>query len=141
MGKTIGYWVATGFAALAFVVPGFGNLARVPQIAQDMAHLGYPTYFLTILGTWKVLGAVAIVVPGFPRLKEWAYAGMIFDLTGAAVSRAASGDGAGMVIAPLAIAGLVVASWALRPAGRVLKALCRPGSGGFSHPLTQVNHG
>jgi uncharacterized membrane protein YphA (DoxX/SURF4 family) len=135
--KTIGYWVATGLAALLFAVPGIGNLARVPQIAQDMAHLGYPTYFLSILGTWKILGALAIVVPALPRLKEWAYAGMIFDLTGAAVSRAASGDGASMVIAPLAIAGLVVASWALRPEGRVLRSPPVPDARG-SAPTTHA---
>jgi uncharacterized membrane protein YphA (DoxX/SURF4 family) len=116
----IGYWPATGLAALAFVVPGVGNLARVPHIAEDMAHLGYPPYFLTVLGTWKIAGAVAIVVPRFPRLKEWAYAGMMFDLTGAAVSRAASENGAVTVIVPLAIAVVVVVSWALRPEGRVL---------------------
>jgi uncharacterized membrane protein YphA (DoxX/SURF4 family) len=118
--RVIGYWVATGLAALAFVAPGIGNLVHMPHIAQDMAHLGYPPYFLTILGTWKLLGAVAIVVPRLPRLKEWAYAGMMFDLTGAAVSRAASGDDAAMVIVPLVIGGLVVASWALRPEGRVI---------------------
>jgi uncharacterized membrane protein YphA (DoxX/SURF4 family) len=116
----IAYWVTTALAALAFVGPGIANLARAPHIAQDMAHLGYPPYFLTILGTWKLLGAVAIVAPGLPRLKEWAYAGMMFDLTGAAVSRAVSGDGAEMVIVPLVIAGLVTSSWALRSEGRVL---------------------
>jgi hypothetical protein len=87
-----------------------------------MAHLGYPAYFLTVLGTWKILGAIAIVIPGVPRLKEWAYAGMIFDLTGAAASRVASGDGAITVITPLLVAAVVVISWALRPSGRMLKA-------------------
>jgi len=120
--RTIGYWLATGVAALAFAVPGVGNLSRVPQIAVDMAHLGYPPYFLTVLGTWKLLGAAAIVVPRFPRLKEWAYAGMIFDLTGAAISRAVSGDGVLTVIEPLLIGALVAASWALRPEGRMLKS-------------------
>jgi hypothetical protein len=86
-----------------------------------MAHLGYPLYFLTFLGVWKVLGAVAIVVPGFPRLKEWAYAGMIFDLSGAVVSRAVMGDGAANVIPPFVVGCLVVASWALRPDDRVLQ--------------------
>ena len=119
--KTISYWVVTGLVVLVFAGSGIANLAHLPHIAEAMAHLGYPTYFLTVLGTWKVLGAVAITVPGFLRLKEWAYAGMMFDVTGAAASRAALGDGVGMVLAPLFIGAFIVASWALRPEGRVLK--------------------
>ena len=117
----IGYWAATGSAALAFAIPGAANLAHASHIAQDMAHLGYPAYFMTILGTWKILAAVTVLAPGFPRLKEWAYAGMIFDLTGAAVSRAAMGDGAILAIIPLLIASVVLTSWALRPEERMLK--------------------
>jgi hypothetical protein len=116
------YWAATVVTALAFTAPGVGNLIRAPHIAQDMAHLGYPPYFLTILGAWKVLGALVVVAPGLPRLKEWAYAGMIFDLTGAATSRAVVGDGAPMVAVPLVIACVVLASWALRPPVRRLEA-------------------
>src|SRR5712664_5025256 len=109
------YWVTTVFVATAFLVTGIGNLVPIAHIAQDMRHLGYPPYFLNILGAWKILGAVAIVFPRVPRLKEWAYAGMIFDLTGAAISRSASGDNITMVIVPIAIASLVLISWALRP--------------------------
>jgi hypothetical protein len=117
------YWIATLLAALAFVVPGVLNLVRAPHMVQDMAHLGYPPYFPTILGAWKVLGALAIVLPGRPRLKEWAYAGMVFDLTGAAISRAVIGDGALMILVPLVIAAIVGTSWALRPAPRRLAAV------------------
>jgi uncharacterized membrane protein YphA (DoxX/SURF4 family) len=113
--KAIGYWTATGLIAVVFLVSGVGNLARVTHIVHDMAHLGYPPYFHTILGTWKVLGAVAIVLPRMPRLKEWAYAGMIFDLTGAAFSRVASGDNLITVIVPVVIACLVIISFTLRP--------------------------
>lgn len=112
------YVAATAVAAAAFIGSGIANLAHVPHIVDDMAHLGYPPYFMTVLGTWKVLGAIGIVVPRFPRLKEWSYAGMIFDLTGAASSRAAMGDGVVMVLVPLAIATVVVTSWALRPIDR-----------------------
>ena len=80
--------------------------------------LGYPMYFFGILGVWKALGAIAILVPRFPRLKEWAYAGIFFDLTGAAASCAAVGGYGAYgfhVIAPLIITGFRVASWALRP--------------------------
>jgi hypothetical protein len=77
-------------------------------------------YFATIMGFWKLLGAVAIVVPGIPRLKEWAYAGFFFDLTGAAATRAFVGDGAADILAPLVFLALVAASWALRPTSRTL---------------------
>jgi uncharacterized membrane protein YphA (DoxX/SURF4 family) len=111
----ITYWVTTISVAAAFLVTGIGNLVPIAHIAQDMSHLGYPPYFLNILGIWKTLAAIAIVFPGVSRLKEWAYAGMIFDLTGASFSRLASGDGAIMAIVPLSIAGLVIISWILRP--------------------------
>jgi uncharacterized membrane protein YphA (DoxX/SURF4 family) len=120
--RLIAYRIATVVAALAFTVPGIGNLIRAAHIAQDMAHLGYPSYFLTILGTWKVLGAIVVAAPRLPRLKEWAYAGMIFDLTGAAASRAFMGDDAPLVLVPLAIAGVVLASWSLRPPSRRLES-------------------
>jgi uncharacterized membrane protein YphA (DoxX/SURF4 family) len=116
------YWLATGVASVAFVAPGVANLVRVPHIASDMGHLGYPSYFMSILGVWKVLGAAAILVPGFPRLKEWAYAGMMFDLSGAAISRVAVGDGAVKTIIPIIISLVVAASWALRPEGRMMKS-------------------
>lgn len=119
--RATGYWATTVLAALLFTVPGVGLLGRLSHFADDMAHLGYPLYFLTLLGAWKVLGAVAILIPGFPRVKEWAYAGMIFDLSGALVSRAVMGDGVVKVIVPFVIGCLVASSWALRPAGRVLR--------------------
>src|SRR5712691_6493507 len=107
--KTIGYWVTTVVAAPLFAVPGAGLLARMPHFTEEMAHLGYPLYFLTFLGVWKVLGALAILVPRFPRLKEWAYAGMIFDCTGAAASQLATGDNARHILVPLVLAALVFA--------------------------------
>ncbi len=121
--RAVIYWIATLVAAAAFVVPGALNLLRAPHMVRDMAHLGYPPYFPTILGAWKVLGALAIVLPGRPRLKEWAYAGMVFDLTGAALSRAVIGDGAFKIVVPLVIAAVVGTSWALRPPARRLAPL------------------
>jgi uncharacterized membrane protein YphA (DoxX/SURF4 family) len=91
-----------------------------PDVLAGMAHLGYPAYFATLLGIWKLLGVVAILAPGFPRVKEWAYAGIFFDLTGAAVSHAASGDGAANVLTPLVILAVVIASYMLRPDSRRL---------------------
>lgn len=120
--RTIAYWGTTGLLALAFLVGGAADSARAPNVVAGLAHLGYPAYFATLLGVWKVLGAAAVVVPRFPRLKEWAYAGMLFDLSGAAVSHAASHDPAGKVLVPLVLLGLTMASWALRPADRRLTA-------------------
>lgn len=118
--RTIAFWVATIFGPASFVIGGYLHLTRDPQVMATLAHLGYPVYFATIMGVWKLLGAIAIVVPGMPRLKEWAYAGFFFDLTGAAATRAFVGDGAADILAPLVFLALVAASWALRPASRTL---------------------
>jgi uncharacterized membrane protein YphA (DoxX/SURF4 family) len=113
------YWVATGLVVLELAVGGVWDLLRVPQVRELFERLGYPLYFLTILGIWKLLGAVALAVPRFPRLKEWAYAGVIFDLTGAVASLFAAGlASVGTMAFPLLMVGMAVASWALRPESR-----------------------
>jgi hypothetical protein len=116
------YWIFTSLAALLFAVPGAALLLRVPHFSEDMARLGFPVYFLTILGVWKLLGVIAILSPGLVRLKEWAYAGMIFDLTSAAISRAVMGDGFIKIFVPLLVATIVFLSWRLRPVERVLRS-------------------
>jgi hypothetical protein len=93
---------------------------RAPQVVEGITRLGYPLHFVILLGVWKVLGGLAILLPGFALVKEWAYAGMIFDLTGATVAHAACGDDLRHILVPLVIAALVVTSWALRPASRKL---------------------
>lgn len=118
--RSLGYGVATAIVVLVFVGSGLANLVGAEHVVHDMAKLGYPRYFSIVLGTWKVLGALAVALPRLPRVKEWAYAGMIFDLTGAAASRAASSDGAAAVVIPLGIALIVATSWWLRPPERVL---------------------
>ncbi len=119
--------MTTILVALPIGSGGVAQLAHVQGTVDGFVHvLGYPAYFVTILGVWKVLGAIAILVPGFPRLKEWAYAGIFFDVTGAAASCAAVGGYGAYafhVIAPLIIAGLCVASWALRPQSRKIGVL------------------
>jgi uncharacterized membrane protein YphA (DoxX/SURF4 family) len=120
--KNIAFWITTILGPASFVIGGVLNLAQTEQVLATMHHLGYPAYFASLLGIWKLLGAIAIVVPGLPRVKEWAYAGFFFDLTAAAVSRAAVGDGAGDILAPLVFLALVLASSALRPASRRLAA-------------------
>jgi uncharacterized membrane protein YphA (DoxX/SURF4 family) len=113
--KTL-YWMSTLVAALAFAAIGVGNLVRIPKIAEGLLHLGYPAYFGIILGSWELLGSIAIIVPGLPRLKEWTYAGMFFTLTGAALSHAATGDTVGHILVPLALLVAVITSWVLQPA-------------------------
>jgi uncharacterized membrane protein YphA (DoxX/SURF4 family) len=126
--RTIGYWAATGLVAFAFLAGGAADASGSPQVLEGMRHLGYPAYFATILGVWKVLGGAALVAPGLPRIKEWAYAGIVFDLTGAVVSHAASGDAAGKMMAPIVLLALAAASYALRPERRRLPAAPRAGA-------------
>jgi uncharacterized membrane protein YphA (DoxX/SURF4 family) len=128
MVRRVGYWVSTGLVALAFAFGGFADLSRSPDMLAGFAHLGYPAYLLGLLGVWKLLGAAAVLAPGTPRLKEWAYAGMFFDLTGAAYSHAASGDSAGRVLTPLVLLALVAVSWALRSERRALAREAQPAS-------------
>lgn len=118
--RSAGYWTTTTIIAIAFLSGGAAYLAGAGFALQGMLALGYPAYFVTILGAWKVLGGIAILAPRSPRLKEWAYAGIAFDLSGAALSHAAVGDPAAKVIAPLVMLGIAAASWALRPPGRRL---------------------
>jgi hypothetical protein len=92
-----------------------------PSVVDVVTTLGYPVYVLTILGIWKVLGAIVLFVPGFRRLKEWAYAGIVFELSAAAVSQAVRGHAVD-IIAPVILLGLTLVSWALRPESRTLGA-------------------
>lgn len=120
--QTVTYWTTTGLVAFAFLSGGLMDLSGSPAVVAGMQSLGYPAYVATILGAWKVLGAVALLAPRFPRLKEWAYAGVVFDLTGAAASHAFVGDPTAKIVTPLVILGLAAASWALRPGARRLGA-------------------
>jgi hypothetical protein len=125
--KSIAYWTMTILVALPIGSGGVGQLIQFRANPHGTVPvLGYPLYFFAILGFWKVLGAIAIFVPRYPRLKEWAYAGIFFDVTGAAASCAAVGGYGAYafhVIAPLIIAGFTVASWALRPQSRTIGVL------------------
>jgi hypothetical protein len=116
--KAIGYWITTILLALGMFLGGMGQLTRQPQTVAGIVHLGYPPYLCTILGFWKVCGAVAIVIPGFLYLKEWAYAGVFFLMTGAATSHIVCHDPSWHAVVTLTLALLAVASRALRPANR-----------------------
>ena len=118
--KAVAYWMTTGIVVFAMFSGGIAELVRRPETVNGMMQLGYPVYFVMILGSWKLLGSLALVVPGFPRVKEWAYAGIFFNMTGAAVSHIVCHDAAWHVVVTLGLAALAVASWALRPASRTL---------------------
>jgi len=123
--KSIIYWATTALTALMLLSGGVMYLLHQKDTVEGIVRLGYPVYLLNILGVWKILGGLAILAPGFPRLKEWAYAGIFFDLTGAAASHAFSGDTgpyAFHVIVPILFTALTVVSWALRPPSRAVAA-------------------
>lgn len=120
--QLVGYWASTGLIALAFATGGAMDLAGPPPVIEGLRSLGYPAYLAALLGVWKLLGTVAIVVPGFARLKEWAYAGIFFNLTGAAVSHAAVGDSLDKIVTPLVLLMVMFVSWRLRPLSRTLVA-------------------
>lgn len=121
--KVIGYWVITAFLLFNLLAGGIAELLQRPDTVEGMILLGYPVYFVMILGVWKVLGTIALLVPGFPRLKEWAYAGIFFNMTGAAISHAVSGSAEWHVLYTGFLAVLTLASWALRPQSRTLGVL------------------
>ena len=113
------YWLATALLLSELVLGGIWDVLRVPRVRELIERLGYPTYFLVILGVWKLLGAVALVIPRFPRLKEWAYAGIVFNLTGALISHVVSGDiEPGPMAYLVVMIGATAASWFLRPPSR-----------------------
>ena len=113
--SVVGYWIVTGLASLALLGSGLANVMGAPEVMANFARMGYPAYFPMILGGWKVLAALALLTPRWPRLKEWAYAGVTFAMTGAALSHLLMKDPIGQALAPLVILGLALGSAALRP--------------------------
>jgi uncharacterized membrane protein YphA (DoxX/SURF4 family) len=118
--KVIAYWTSIVILEFVLLSGGAAQLLRFEPNVEGMQRLGYPLYMMTILGFWKVLGGVALLIPRFPRVQEWAYAGIFFIFTGAVASHVASGDSVAHFIAPLIFAVVTVASWVLRPASRRL---------------------
>jgi|SRR5688572_23548005 len=118
--RRIAYWVTTALTAFVFLSGGVADIVQPADVLKGMTDLGYTAYFTTILGVWKFLGGLTVLAPRLPRLKEWAYAGMFFDLSGASASHAAVGDPVAKIVTPLILLGIVMASWALRPESRKL---------------------
>lgn len=112
------YWIATIWLALGMVSTGIVQLIGMEAEVDVITQLGYPIYILTILGVWKMLGVIAVLIPKYPLVKEWAYAGFFFIMSGAIVSHVASGDGAAELFGPTLLIVLTVVSWYFRPADR-----------------------
>ncbi len=112
------YWIATIWLSFGMLSTGIVQLLKIKKETDLMTHLGYPLYLLVILGIWKILGVVAILVPKFPLLKEWAYAGFFFTMSGAFFSHLATGDAVKEFIGPVLSIILIVVSWYFRPSDR-----------------------
>ena len=114
------YWLCTGLFCAGLTGSGLAHLLRAAPIVEGMNHLGYPLYVTTMLGTAKLLGVLALLAPGRPLLKEWAYAGFAFNLLGASTSHALAGDSIAGILPPLLIGSVGVASYLFRPSERRL---------------------
>ena len=116
--KLIWYWIITVLLSLCIFSGGLFQALQLPDVIKGFKPLGYPTYFISLIGIWKMLGIIAILIPGFKLLKEWAYAGIFFTMTGAVISHIASNDIHAQIIAPFVLAVFTVLSWYLRPVSR-----------------------
>jgi uncharacterized membrane protein YphA (DoxX/SURF4 family) len=112
------YWIATLWLALGMVSTGIVQLMKMEQETTMFTRLGYPFYLLTIIGVWKLLGVAAVLIPKFPLVKEWAYAGFFFVMSGAVISHLAVGDAAKELFGPVLLIVLTIVSWYFRPADR-----------------------
>jgi hypothetical protein len=118
--KKIVYWISTVWLALGMTSTGIVQLIKMDEEVARITRLGYPTYFLTIIGVWKILGVLAVLMPKFPLLKEWAYAGFFFVMLGAVASHFASGSDAKDFFGPALLLVLTIVSWYSRPMERTL---------------------
>lgn len=116
--KKIIYWIATLWLSLGMVSTGIVQVMNMKEEVAFIIKLGYPMYFLTLLGVWKILGVIAILIPRMPLLKEWAYAGFFFMMSGAVYSHIAAGSPVSEMLPALLLLALTIVSWYLRPADR-----------------------
>jgi len=119
-GRTIAFWLLTGLIVISQGASGIADLLKVQGLVDGVTELGYPVYILTILGPFKVLGAIVLAIPGLLRLKEWAYAGFFFDFSGAALSHIYHGDGIDLVLPGMIAVLVLLGSYFLRPDSRRL---------------------
>lgn len=116
--QKITYWVATIWLSVGMLSTGIVQLVQMKEEVDNFTTLGYPAYLMTIIGVWKVLGVVAILIPKFPLLKEWAYAGFFFAMSGAILSHIAVDDAAIELFGPALLLVLTAVSWYARPQSR-----------------------
>ena len=114
------YWIPTLYLVLTSLAAATTAILHAPPLYGEMLRLGYPPHFAVLLGVWKVLGVVALLAPGYPLVKEWAYAGFFIDFSASVVAYAAAGDGVVSYIGPVVSMGALIASWYLRPQSRRL---------------------
>ncbi|MEP6676146.1 MAG: DoxX family protein [Ferruginibacter sp.] len=114
------YWIATAWLALGMLSTGIVQLIKLKEETELFSNLGYPGYLMPILGTWKIFGVIAVLVPKFPLLKEWAYAGFFFAMSGAIVSHLIIADAVKELFGPTLLIILTVVSWYFRPSDRKL---------------------
>lgn len=117
------YWITTGFLAFGMTAGGVQQLLQTGGYVDIVSRLGYPIYMLSILGAWKILGVVAILVPKFPLVKEWAYAGFFFAMSGAAASHMTMGQPFSEALPSLILLTMTVLSWYFRPDSSKLMAV------------------
>src|SRR6266498_4412760 len=143
--RSAGYWLATVAVVAELGLSGSWDIVRLPSVRDLVTHLGYPSYFLVLLGSWKVLGAAALLVPRRALLKEWAYAGAFFTYTGAIVSHLTTGYDLGEVPVLALLTALTALSWALRPPSRrtstVPLAAAVRDTPGVAQALSVTGHG
>lgn len=112
------YWVSTAWLALGMLSTGIVQLIKTKEEVDNITHLGYPAYLLTILAIWKILGVITVLIPKFALLKEWAYAGFFFAMSGAVVSHIISGNPITKIFPALLLLVLTIISWYFRPTNR-----------------------
>lgn len=114
------YWIATGWLSLGMLSTGIVQLIKLPEETERMTHLGYPAYILTLVGAWKIAGVIAVLIPRLPLIKEWAYAGFFFTMSGALFSHAVMSDPPADFFGPTLLLILTAVSWYFRPSDRKL---------------------
>ena len=117
------YWIATIWLSLGMVSTGIVQFLKMEEEVALFTRIGYPIYFLTILAVWKFLGVIAVLIPKYPLLKEWAYAGFFFAMSGAVFSHIASGSAMAELFGPVLLLVLTIVSWHMRPADRKIMAV------------------
>ncbi len=136
--RLLSYWITTGIFCAVLGFSGFAHFTHLEPMVEAMTKLGYPLYFMTLIGSAKILGVIALLASGRPHLKEWAYAGFSFNLIGATASHAFSGDHLSETIRPAIVLGICAASYLLRPEERRLPSSPAFGETSASKPAADA---